>query len=184
MLRFAETATTWGKKELAEQALALARERLQVAVSLREVPPVAERPGHTKRPDHTSAKLALGQAYWACGKPKEALELYDSVLADLKAKKLPASAALLGATARLAAAAGDAGRAIELEEAALAIEHERLPEMINLQAYRHRYQWLWQQLSAKVQETVGKDSSATGPGWPAPSESGGNGTTWIAIIRR
>jgi tetratricopeptide (TPR) repeat protein len=121
--------------------------------------PLAERADHTLGPQ--SAKLALGQAYWACGNTKEALELYDSLLADLKARQLPPSAALLAATARLAAVAGDQARAIELEEAALAIEHERLPEMINVAAYRQRYQWLWEQLSAKAREAVGKDAKAT-----------------------
>jgi tetratricopeptide (TPR) repeat protein len=167
LLWFAESAVGWGKKSLADGALALARDRLKVGISLREMNPLAERAGHTG--DSFSARLALGQAYWACGRPKEALELYNELLADLKAKQLPASAALLAATARLAAEAGDQARAIELEEEALAIEHQRLPDMVNLQAYRQRYQWLWERLSAKVGESAGNDPAAMNA-WLARAE--------------
>jgi hypothetical protein len=163
LLRFAEIAAAWGKKDLAEEALAEAGKRLKVDVSLRETPPLAERAGDS------SAALALGQAYWACGMPSEALALYNQVLAGLKAKRLPASPALLAATARLAAQAGDQTRAIELEEQSLAIEHAHLPDLVNLQAYRQRYQWLWGRLSEKVQESAGKDPQATSA-WLARAE--------------
>jgi hypothetical protein len=141
LLRFAENAAAWGKAALADEALSLARERVANNNSL-------------------EMKLALGQAHWACNKFGKALALYNQVLAGLREKQIPASPALLAATARLAAAAGDQARAIELEEQALAIEHQRLPELVNLYAYRQRYQWLWERLSAKVQETAGKDAQA------------------------
>ena len=55
---------------------------------------------------------------------------------------------------QLAQQAGDLGRAIDLEEQALEAEHPYLPERINLQAFRQRYNWLGQQLQTKVQQAT------------------------------
>ncbi|NQT87616.1 hypothetical protein HQ560_12675, partial [bacterium] len=98
--------------------------------------------------------LTVAQAYWAGNRQKDALALYEQVLATLKKKDVPPSATLLAAAARLAQQAGDMGKAIDLEERALAIEHETLPEMINLQAFRQRYQWLWGRYQEKVNQAV------------------------------
>ena len=86
---------SWGEAPLADEALALARERL------------AEK-------DMLSGRFALAQTYWSGGRTKEAMKLYDEIFAELQAKKIPPSAGLLASAARLAQQSGDLARAIEL----------------------------------------------------------------------
>ena len=53
----------------------------------------------------------------------------------------------------------------------MALEHPHLPELVNLQAFRQRYNWLWRQYQAKVGEAVnGKDEEAV-TDWLARAES-------------
>ena len=139
LLRFAEDALNWGEEERADQTLKLARKRLKKQGSL-------------------LGDLALAQALWAGNRPQDALRLYNVILAALEEKGIAASPALLASAARLAQQAGDHSRAIELEERALAGEHRHLPEMINLQAFRQRYSWLWQQYEAQLRDAVAADN--------------------------
>ena len=142
LLRFAELAMRNGESEMADAALARARKLARDDGSL-------------------VTKLALAQTCWAGGRAKDALKLHDEVIAALEAKGLPPSACLLAATARLAQQAGETARAIELEERSLAIEHQHLPEMINIQAFRQRYGWLWGQYQAMVSNAArAKDERA------------------------
>ncbi|MFP4058226.1 MAG: VIT domain-containing protein [Candidatus Brocadiia bacterium] len=135
LLRFAEMALRNGEAELAERAIAQAESLA----------------GGRERP---TVVLAIAQAEWAGGRPKEAFGLYEQLLADLEGRGVPPSAGLLAAAARLAEQAGETGRAIELEERSLALEHRELPELINLQAYRTRYRWLWSQYHRRVLEAA------------------------------
>ncbi len=146
LLRFAEDAMSWGETELADRALVLAREQLSAKESLLE-------------------RFALAQVYWSGSRYEEALKLYDEVLANLDENEIPASPALLASAARLAQQAGQLGRSIELEERALVAEHPHLPEMINLQAFRQRYNWLWQQYQAKIAEAVKAGDEAAIANW-------------------
>ncbi len=131
VLYFAEQTMSWDETELADKVLQLARERLDGG-------------------DELLSRFALAQTLWTGSRYRPALDLYDKIFAELKEKKVTPSSALLASVARLAQQAGDPARAIELEEQALAKEHEHLPDLINLQAFRQRYQWLWQQYQAKV----------------------------------
>ncbi len=151
LLRFAELALLNGERQLAEVAIAQATKL-------------------ATHPDSLLAKLTLAQTWWAGGQPKEALKLYDELFAGLEARKLPPSSVMLAAGARLAQQAGDLGRATDLEERALAIEHRHLPELINLQAFHQRYRWLWNQYVTKVAMAaqVGDDAAVTD--WVARAE--------------
>ena len=142
LLRFAEAATSWGETHLADESLQLARERLAEHGTL-------------------LTRFALAQTYWAGDRLQKALDLYDEILETLEEKSVDAPPALLASVARLAQQAGDHARAIDLEEKALELEHPFLPELINLQAFRQRYNWLWQQYQAKVHSAVdSKDKDA------------------------
>lgn len=155
LLRFAEKAMSWGEAALADQAIGLVRERLQQRDSL-------------------LGQFALAQAYWAGSRFDEALKLYDRVLKSLADEGVTASSALLASAARLAQQAGNHGRAIDLEERALQAEHPYLPELINLQAFRQRYNWLWQQYQTKVEEAAAAGDEDAVAGWLARAQS-----TWL-----
>jgi hypothetical protein len=149
LLRFAEMAMRNGEDKMADEALAQARKLM-------------------KEPDSLNARLALAQTYWAGGRPKDALKLHDEVLAALDAKGIPASSAFLAATARLAEQGGEHGRAVELEERSLALEHKHLPDLIDLNAFRQRYQWLWGQYQDGVGNAMrAPDGLKTIPQWLA-----------------
>ena len=152
LLRFAEGAMSWGETELADKALALAREQLSAEESL-------------------LGRFALAQVYWAGSRFDEALKLYDEVLSHLDDNEISVSPALLASAARLAQQAGQHGRAIELEERALTAEHPHLPELINLRAFRQRYNWLWQQYQVKVAQAVKVADKAAVADWLARAES-------------
>jgi len=152
LLAFAEQAIGWGENELANEALALFDER-------------------TEDDDSLLLTLAKGQALWAGGRPGEALKEYEQILNKLEAENVAASPALLASVARLAQQTGDHGRAIDLEEQALAAEHPYLPDMINLQAFRRRYHWLWQQYQAKVQEAVDANNEEAVAHWLTRAEA-------------
>jgi len=151
LLWFAELAMLYGEAELGDEALALASKLMG------DAHPVMN-------------SLALGEACWAGGRMKEALEHYDKVLDSMQKNQIPESPALLAAIARLAMQAGNSERAIELEEKALALEHPHLPELINLQAFRHRYQWLWGQYQQAVQQAVNRKDPAAVAKWRSLAE--------------
>jgi len=152
LLWFAELAMLYGESKLGEEALDQARELM----------------GDT----HPAMNaLALGEAYWAGGRMKEALGHYDKVLDSMQKDQIPESPALLAAVARLAMQAGNSERAIELEERALALEHPHLPELINLQAFRRRYQWLWGQYQQSVQQAVSRKDPGAVQKWLSRAEA-------------
>lgn len=142
LLRFAELALTNGEHGFAGTALALAKGRMSGA------PPVL-------------ADLAIAQAYWAGGRPEEALDLASKVLAALRAKGVPPSPALLAAAAQMARQAGNADRAIELEERALTMEHQFLPDPVNIEFYRGRYRMLAYHHRSKIAQAVEASDEAT-----------------------
>ena len=144
LLKFVEDITSWGETDLASEALQLARERL----------------GKQKE-QPLLGRFALAQTLWASGRPKEALAEYDEILKSLDQDMIPATPALLASIARLAQHSGDHSRAIDFEERALAAEHEYLPDMINIQAFRQRYNWLWEQYKQKVAAAVSEDDKPT-----------------------
>jgi tetratricopeptide (TPR) repeat protein len=135
LLRFAELAMRNGEGDAADEAIARATELAGDGRPL-------------------LLKLTVAQAYWAGNRQKDALRLYEEILAALEEKGVPPSSVLLAAAARLAQQAGDMGKAIDYEERALVLEHEHLPELINLQAFRRRYQWLWGRYQEKVTQAV------------------------------
>ncbi len=142
LLDFAERLSTWSQKELADMAFASARKRLELDDD--DVPMIRI--------------LAIGQALWAGGRAKEALVEYEKILAGLDADNIPVSPSLLAATARLAQQSGNAQRAIELEEKALELEQPYLPDAINLNSFRQRYNWLWSQYQSAI-ESISKDDA-------------------------
>lgn len=154
LLKFAEDAMSWGEAPLADEALDLARERLAEANTL-------------------AGRFALAQTLWAGGRAPEAMKLYEEIFQRLEDKDIPPSPGLLASVARLAQQAGDLAQAIDLEEQALAAEHPHLPDLINLQAFRQRYNWLWQQYQSKVAEAVGSKDKKAVEGWLTRAE-----TTW------
>jgi len=162
ILRFAELALRNGEQDLADVALSRAKKLARDDGSL-------------------LTRLALAQTYWAGGRPKDALRLYNELFAALKTKDVPASAGLLAATARLAQQAGDPGRAIELEERALGIEHQHLPELVNLQAFRRRYQWLWRQYQSRIQAAANAKDEKAVADWLARAERAW--TRWYEVDR-
>ncbi len=151
LLRFAEMALRCGERKLAEEALGRVRKL-------------------AKKPDSLMVRLALAQTYWAGDQFKDALRLYDELFAAIEAKGIAASPALLASAARLAEQAGQPGRAIDLEERALVAEHPHLPELINLNAFRQRYQWLWSQYHARVNQAAKKKNAAAVAEWLARAE--------------
>jgi Tfp pilus assembly protein PilF len=107
------------------------------------------------------AQLAVAQATWAGGAAKDALTLYEALLAELKRRGVAASPALLASAARVAEQAAESGRAAELEERALAAEQEHLPDLIDLRAFRQRYEWLWGRYGAAAAAALSaKDDKA------------------------
>ena len=134
LLNFAEQLSAWQQKELADSAFTTARKRLEL--------------------DDDNAPLirrfAYGQALWAGRRFEAAFVQYEKVLAKLGEDNIPASPGFLAATARLAQQSGNLNLAIELEEKALEMEQPYLPDAINLNAFRQRYQWLWQQYTASM----------------------------------
>jgi tetratricopeptide (TPR) repeat protein len=168
LLRFAELALLYGETALAEEALTSARKKL----------PGAESTPSTSSTSSTLFTLALAQTYWAGGNPKEAYRLYEEILKSLQDKKIAASPALLAAAARLAQQAGDHARAIEYEERALAAEQKYLPEIINLQAFRERYQWLWREYERQVQQAVSRKDDAAVDQWLSRAQE-----TWLRWFR-
>jgi len=133
MLRLAEFAWANGDKPLAEMTLATAEKLVSKAAPL-------------------TWKLARAQAMWAMGRYKEAFADQQAVLDGLKAKGVAPSPALLAASARLAQRAGDHGKAVDYELAAITAEHPYMPKRINVNLFRQRYQWLWSQLTARVNQ--------------------------------
>ena len=113
----------------------------------------------------------MGQSLWASNRFKEAFDRYEKILDRLEENNVAVSPALLAAAARLAQQSGNHGRAIELEERALEIEHEHLPKLINVQAFRQRYSWLWQQYQAKIQLAVNIKDEAEIQNWLARAEA-------------
>jgi len=97
-------------------------------------------------------KLAVTQSLWAMGRTKEAWDKQQEVLAALAEHKLAASPALLALSARLAQAAGQHARAVELEMAAIEAEKPHMPQRINVHLFRQRYQWLWNELTQRVRQ--------------------------------
>ncbi len=191
LLRFAELAMRNGENAMADEALARAKKLADSAVP-RLARPAVTSPPRSDKPtvaQESSAtggsslltRLALAQSLWAGGRTKDALRLHDEVLAALAAKGIPASPALLAATARLAQQAGDPGQAIELEERALALEHPYLPEMINLQAFRQRYDWLASQYQNKVAQAAGAKDGAAVTDWLARARE--TFARWIEVDR-
>ncbi|MDP6356298.1 MAG: hypothetical protein QF473_14405, partial [Planctomycetota bacterium] len=152
LLWFAELGMFHGETQLADRAVARAKELMGDAHPVMNA-------------------LALGQAYWAGGRTKEALGQYDKVIGAMEANQIPKSPALLAAVARLAMQSGDAERAIELEEQALALEHPHLPELINLRAFRSRYQWLWGRYQQALQQAVNRKDQRAVEKWLSLAES-------------
>ena len=71
----------------------------------------------------------------------------------------------------MAQQSGNHARAIELEERALAVEHEHLPQLVNLQAFRQRYNWLWQQYQSQIGEAAAAKDDATVSLWLKRAEA-------------
>jgi len=137
MLRLAEFAWANGEKPTAQEALAQAEKLVANAAPL-------------------TWKLARAQAMWAMGRYDEALADQQAALAALKAKGITPSPALLAASARLAQRAGKPAEAVDLELAAIAAEQPYMPKRINVHLFRQRYQWLWNQLTARVGQQAQK----------------------------
>jgi len=133
LLRLAEFAWVYGDKPLAAMTMASAEKLVSKDAPL-------------------TWRLAKAQALWAMGRPKEALVDQQAVLDGLKAKGLTPSPALLASSARLAQQAGDPGKAVDYELAAILAERPYMPKRINVNLFRQRYQWLWGQLTARVKQ--------------------------------
>ncbi|HUS91970.1 MAG TPA: hypothetical protein VM695_08970, partial [Phycisphaerae bacterium] len=143
LLRFAELAWPHGEKELAETALAAAAEMVEPKLTL-------------------TWKLTLTQSLTAMGRTQEAWELNMQVLKALEERGLSPSPALLAATARLAQRVGQSDLAVEYERKAIEAEKPHMPRRINVQLFRHRYQWLWEQLDQRVRQVAAAARSAPG----------------------
>ena len=72
----------------------------------------------------------------------------------MKKAGLAPSPALLAGTARLAQQAGQPEVAVECELRAIEAEGPYMPKRINVHLFRRRYQWLWGQLSQRVQRAA------------------------------
>ena len=118
---------------------------------------------------------------WAGHDREGALELYQEILSTLESQKLPASPALLASVARLAQQTGNHQLAIEFEERALLKEHPHLPEMINLQAFRQRYQWLWERYSEQLRKAAESDDEDAVGQWLVRAE--GMWQRWYEVDR-
>jgi hypothetical protein len=138
LLDFAEQTHSWGQADYTDSALKLAEEKLATDKTL-------------------VSRVAMGQAYWTCGRYQQALAKYDAILKSLQEKNIAASPALLATVSRIASQAGETKRAIELEEQSLAIEQKYLPEMVNLNAYNQRYSWLWTQYQQAIETAKAAD---------------------------
>ena len=95
-------------------------------------------------------RFAYAQSLWASGQVKLAWEQYGEIIRLLDEKGIGSSPGFIAAAARLALQAGDREKAIELEEQALKLEIPYLPDAIDLNAFRQRYQWLWSQYEAQA----------------------------------
>ena len=97
--------------------------------------------------DETSLlnRYAYAIALAAGEKHKESMVQFEIILKKMKSSNVAASPAMLATIARVAQQAGQEKRAVELEEEALIAEQPHLPEAINLNAFRQRYRWLWNQ---------------------------------------
>ena len=137
MLRLAEFAWANGEKATAEEALARAEKLVAKAAPL-------------------TWKLARAQAMAAMGRYDEALADQQAVLVGLKANGLAPSPALLAGSARLAQRAGKPADAVDLELAAITAERPYMPKRINVHMFRQRYQWLWNQVAARVRRQAKK----------------------------
>lgn len=145
ILDLAERLSVWGNKELADQAYLEAQTQLGMLG------------------DDTSVALLKRFAYanslWAGNRYVRALKQFDLILDELEQKQIPLSPAFCASLARLASQAGESKRAVELEERALELEQPYLPSAINLQAFRQRYQWLWNQYVSAINEIDTNDSN-------------------------
>ena len=130
-----------GGKELSDRGFELIRERLKIDS---EENPSQETP--------LLHRFAYAQALWAGSRGEESLEQYELILAELEKKQIQPSPGFIATMARLCYHTAEHARAFELEERALAMEHPYLPNAINLQAFRQRYQWLWK----RYQEALDK----------------------------
>jgi tetratricopeptide (TPR) repeat protein len=135
MLRLAEFAWANGEKATAETALADAEKLVAKTAPL-------------------TWRLTRAQTMWAMGRYPEALVDQQAVLDGLKARGVKPSPALLAASARLAQRAGKPAKAVDFELAAISAEQPYMPKRINVHLFRQRYQWLWGQLSSRVNARV------------------------------
>jgi len=133
LLRFAELAWPNNEKELASVAVARARELVGEKLPL-------------------TWKLTLAQSLWAMGRTQEAWKHHQDILAALESSGLGPSPALLAATARLAQQTNRPGPAVDLELRAVEAEQPYMPKRINVHLFRQRYQWLWNQLTRRVEQ--------------------------------
>jgi hypothetical protein len=153
LLEFAEYVSSMSETKIADQAYELVREKL--GLDQDKARDAANAKGETEL--ELIKRFAYAQSLWAGRRNREALDQFNLIFAELKSKNITPSPAFLGATARLAQQAGDAQQAFELEEQALVAEQPYLPEMINLQAFRQRYQWLWSQYTQAIANVPADD---------------------------
>ena len=144
LIEFTEQVGSMGEQKLSERGYDLIRKRLRI--------------------DDADAPLlhrfVFAQALWTSGNleaHEAALEQYELILAQLKSKQIDPSPSFIAAMARLCVAAGQSDRAVELEEEALRLGQPYLPSAINLQAFRQRYNWLWNQYSSALTDIAETD---------------------------
>ena len=102
-------------------------------------------------------RFAFAQALWAGEQFSPAVEQYELILAQLKSDQISPSPSFIAAMARLCQSAGQLTRAVELEEEALKLEQPYLPSAINLEAFRQRYEWLWNQYNSALDKIAKSD---------------------------
>jgi predicted Zn-dependent protease len=101
--------------------------------------------------DRLPMRLAGMSFLWETGQLTRADQMLRELLADPKA---PHKAALWRLAAKLAERRGMTARQMECLEQALALEHEHLPEVINLRQVRHDYETLLRHYQAQAQTLV------------------------------
>ena len=168
-LLLAESAYAAGDEAVAERAIRWTRAQL------------SERP--------QLARLAIAQCLWSAGRHRLALAEYEDFLAALESAGLPPSAALLATMARLAKQADETAKAIDHEERALALEFPHLPDMIDIESFERRYNWLWGQYhmllrTGLVSETWLARAEATWRDWVAVDPGNASLYRQMATLRR